>query len=241
MPFPQGGNRVAFPDSKNLPFLCALSCPIQCDRHQKRRGKIPRRWGIVGIFLAFILLIGSASSFAVGPAQKSLVGCFSRNPEGVLQFGEVPSGQIFALRGDTDIAQQHVNQLVRVVGNANETAAGGGATLNVAKVEALAASCNSVSPSSEQQGVPGKVGEDSVAVPLTGTSSEGKTTPGYQTESSKQREVQQRSSRPGAEPPLAPVHPQQAGQSESDANLDAGSVERTEIRPGTTLGVNGSE
>jgi plastocyanin len=39
------------------------------------------------------------------------------------------------------------------------------------------------------------------------------------------------------EPPAAPAHPDQVGQSEAAANVNSGAVERTEILPGGTLGV----
>lgn len=196
---------------------------------------------LVRLFLSLVVLIGSISSYAAETPQESFVGCFDRVPGGALQFGAVPSGELFTLTGDPNVAEEHVNQLVRVFGDVAQGAGDSSAKLTVMKVEALAGSCTAVSPSSGREGIPGKVGEDLVAVPRTNTSTEGRTTPGYQTEAPTKATAETQTSGPRAGSALAPTHAEQAGESESDANLDAGSVERTEIWPGTTLGVNGSE
>jgi plastocyanin len=198
---------------------------------------------MTGLFIVLIL-VGSISVYAPTTPQKTFVGCFNRRPDGVLQFGAVPSGELFTLRGHTNLAEAHVNQLVRVVGdveqNGNDNVPA--ATLTVVQVQALAASCTSVLPSKTVEGVPGKVGEDAVAVPLTNTATEDRTTPGFQTEVEGAQSLGARSdsSRQSAEAPTAPPRPEQVGQSEAAANVNARSVERAEILPGITLGVTGS-
>ena len=195
------------------------------------------------IFLSLVVLIGSISCYAAETPQKSFVGCFNRVPDGALQFGALPSGELFTPTGDTNLAEEHVNQLVRVFGNVVQGPKNNAAALTVTRIEALAGSCTAISLSTGMQGISGKVGEDSVAVPRTNTFTEGKTTPGYQTETSRKAsaETQITNDPQSAESPFVPTHAEQAGESESDANLDAGSVERTEIRPGATLGVSGPE
>jgi plastocyanin len=196
-----------------------------------------------GVFLIVLMLVGSTSVRAAPTAQRAFVGCFNRLPDGALQFGALPSGELFALRGHTNLAAEHVNQLVRVIGdiepNSNDNSA---ATLTILQVQTLAASCTSVLPSTTLEGVPGKVGEDAVAVPLTNTATEDRTTPGFQTEAAgaPSRSAQSASSSQGAEPPTAPPRPEQVGQSEAAANVNAQSVERSEIIPQITLGVTGT-
>lgn len=84
-------------------------------------------------------------------------------------------------------------------------------------------------PAKESERVSGKVGEDMVAVPDATTSAEDRTTPGFQTKTEGRT----------VKAPAAPADPEQAGQSEAAAAVDAGAVERTEILPGKTLGVSG--
>lgn len=198
----------------------------------------------MAVVLVFLfMLIGSASSFATETPQKVFVGCFNRLSDGALQFGAVPSGELFTIRGDTDLAEEHVNQLVRVFGDFDRTDHdNSAASLIILKVQVLASSCTSVTPSIVLDGVPGKVGEDTVAVPLTDTSTQGRTTPGFQTGAATGHPAGTRfSNRPNVEPPLAAPLPTQVGQSEAAANVNARSVGRTEILPGVTLGVTGSE
>lgn len=194
---------------------------------------------MAGVFLVFLMLIGSSSSYAT-TTQKSFIGCFNQRPDGALQFGAVPSGNLFALRGNTNLAQGHVNQLVRVFGDLEVGRRNGHsapATLTVHRVQALAASCTSALPSATLDEIPGKVGEDTVAVPLTDTSTEDRTTPGFQIEPLKGRPAGAKSAN-HLEAPAAPSHAEQVGQSEAAANVNASSVERTEILPGVTLGVS---
>jgi plastocyanin len=197
-----------------------------------------------GVLLVFLILLGSASLYAnpasqkdaTAASQKAFLGCLTRLPDGTLQFGAVPSGELFLLGGQTNILEGHVKQLVRVYGETAPRGSDNNAlpTLVVVRVQALSNSCTSVLPAKQLDGVPGKVGEDAVAVPLTSTFTENQSTPGLQTEAA----IAQSS--PAIEPPAAPPYPEQVGQSEAAANVDAGSVERTEILPGRTLGVSGT-
>jgi|SRR5579872_813367 len=198
---------------------------------------------MAGVFLIVLMLMGSGSSYATQASQKSFIGCFNRLPDGALQFGAVPSGELFTLRGQTNLAEEHVDQLVRVFGDLDRREPDHGATgtLTIHKVQALAGSCTSALPATKLEGVPGKVGEDTVAVPVTGTSTEDQTTPGFQTGDAAGRPARTQAwNGMGVEAPAAPQYPEQVGQSEAAANMDAKSVERTEILPGTTLGVGGS-
>jgi plastocyanin len=200
---------------------------------------------MAAVFLLFLMLVGSTPLNAVQEPQKAFVGCLNRLPDGTLQFGAVPSGELFILSGSTNLAEEHVNQLVRVFGNLKRDGSNNGtpAMLTVERVQALAASCTSVLPSKTFEEVPGKVGEDAVAVPLTDTSSEDRTTPGFQTQAATAQSsgAQSAFSSHSVELPAAPPHPEQVGQSEAAANVNARSVERTEILPGLALGVTGSE
>lgn len=194
------------------------------------------------MFLAFVLISGSLAYAAAQTSQNSLVGCFNRQPDGILQFGARPSGDLFTLRGNTNLAEQHVDQLVRVSGDVEQPVhnANGSATLAISNVEVLAGSCSAAAPATNADGIPGKVGEDSVAVPLTDTLTEGQTTPGSQIESAGQSAASHTSERLAAERAAAPPHPEQFGQSQAGADVNAISVERTEILPDNTLGVAGN-
>ena len=195
-----------------------------------------------GMLTVFLLLVGFVSYSAAQTIQKTLIGCFNRQPNGVLQFGAVPSGELFALSGETDLAEAHVNQLVRVSGEVQQTFSNSNspATLTIASLEPLAGSCTADAPATSADGVPGKVGDGSVAVPFTDTFTEGETTPGSQVEITNGQPAASRpSSRPAAEAPTAPVHPEQFGQSQAAADTNATSVESTEITPHHTLGVIG--
>jgi plastocyanin len=197
-----------------------------------------------GMLLFFLLLTGSTSFAAAQASQEPFVGCLNRLPGGTLQFGAVPSGELFLVRGQTNVLEEHVNQLVRIVA---ESARSGGddvalPTLTVSGVQTLAKSCTSALPAKRFEEIPGKVGEDVVAVPLTTTSTEDRTTPGFQTQdaTAELSGSQSVSSGRTVERPGAPPHPEQVAESEAAANVIARGVERTEILPGSTLGVNGS-
>jgi plastocyanin len=193
----------------------------------------------MGIVLFFLILIGPALSHAQQTSQESFVGCFNRLPNGALQFGVMPSGELFAVRDNTKLASEHVNQLVRVFGNLERSKDNNApATLTLLSVQTLAATCTSVVPPTTSDRVPGKVGEDTVAVPRTDTSTEDQTTPGFQTQSAATANAHPNS--PAIEPLAAPPAPEQVGQSEASGNVNARSVERTEILPGATLGASGS-
>ncbi len=190
----------------------------------------------------FLLLLASIAYASAQTSQKSFVGCFNRQPDGLVQFGATPSGDLFAIKGDTKLAEEHVNQLVRVSGDVDQTShnPNGNATLTISSVEVLAGSCTAESPAANAAGIPGKVGEDYIAVPLTDTSTEGETTPGAQIDTTDGHpDASHRSEHPGAAPEAAPLHPEQFGQSQAAADVNASAVERTEILPDHTLGVAG--
>lgn len=186
------------------------------------------------------MLVGSLA--ATPGTQENLVGCLNRLSDGTLQFGAVPSGQLFLVRGQTKAVEAHVNQLVRVFGRSSQNSDNNKAlpNLTVNRVQALAESCTSALPGKQSESVPGKVGEDLVAVPVTSSVTEAETTPGFQTEAVT---VQSSPSQgvllnPSAEPPAAPAHADQVAQSEAAANVNSSAVERTEILPAETLGVS---
>jgi plastocyanin len=196
-----------------------------------------------GIFLVFFMLVGSTALAAPQSQQKAFVGCLNRLPDGTLQFGAVPSGELFLVQGPTKVLEEHINQLVRVYG---EPARSGNeanvpSTLTVDQIRVLAESCTSALPAKKLEGVPGKVGEDLVAVPLTTTATEDQATPGFQAEAASSQSFgsQSAASIQSVEPPVAPFHPEQVAQSEAAANVNARAVERTEILPGNALGVSG--
>lgn len=180
--------------------------------------------------LIFLALLGFAS-FPAANTSQTFEGCVNRVPDGTLQLGAEPSGELFVLGGQMNVMDGHVGQMVRVTGvlipGANNNVH---ATLEVAKVQALAGSCASALPTATRESVPGKVGEDLVAVPVTSTVTGDQTTSGFQT----QAPIAQG---PHQKPPDAPAHPDQVAQSEAAANVNASSVDRTEILPGHALGV----
>ena len=193
------------------------------------------------MFLFFIMLLGSL----LGPSapKNTSVGCLNRLSNGTLQFGAVPSGELFVVRGQTSLAEEHINQLVRVFGtsspNNNRNAL---PSLTVARVQTLGETCTSLLPGKQFEQVPGKVGEDLVAVPVTSTPTEAETTPGFQTEGASSESARSQSVPVvrRVESLAAPAHPDQVAQSEAAANVNSSAVERTEIRPGHALGVGSS-
>lgn len=189
------------------------------------------------MFLVFIMLMGSLHPALA--SQTRFVGCLNRLPNGTLQLGAVPSGQLFIIRGSTNALEEHVNQLVRVFGASSPRGSNDNVlpTLIVNRVQAVAESCTSILPGQQFESVPGKVGEDLVAVPVTSTPTEAETTPGFQTEAATGSRSQSVPLSWTAEPPAAPAHPDQVAQSEAAANVNSSAVERTEILPGATLGV----
>lgn len=197
----------------------------------------------MALVMLIFLMIASPPSFATETPHESLVGCFNRLPDGALEFGAVPSGEQFTIRGNTKLAEGHINQLVRVSANLERTEhdRSSRASLTILKVQVLATSCTSVAPSTTLDATPGKVGEDNVAVPRTDTSTEGRTTPGFQTGVAGQPAKTPPSNNPNVEPHAGPPLPEQVGQSEAAANRNANSVNRTEILPSGTLGVSGSK
>jgi plastocyanin len=196
-----------------------------------------------GRFLFFLLLVGSTSLAIAQAPQESFVGCLNRLPDGTLQFGAAPSGELFLVHGQTNLLEEHVNQLVRVFAQPARSSTDNKAlpTLTVSGVQTLAESCTSALPARRFEEIPGKVGEDAVAVPLTTTSTEDRATPGFQMQDvTAELSGQNLSSTQIVEQPAAPLHPEQVAQSEAAANVNARAVERTEILPGRTLGVSGA-
>lgn len=203
-----------------------------------------------GVFWVFLILLGFASlpgaqaQQETQTQQKAFVGCVNRIPNGTLQLGAVPSGEVFQLQDPTKMAEEHVNQLVRVFGVAAQSGKDNNAprALKVDRIQALAESCTSGLPAKNMEGVPGKVGEDAVAVPLTTTAAQDQTTAGFQTEGTKAQSSGSHSAPPIqiAEPTDAPQHAEQVAESEAAANANARAAERTEIVPGNTLGVSNS-
>jgi hypothetical protein len=191
-----------------------------------------------GMLLAFVMLLGSLHA-TLAP-QKTFVGCLNRLPDGTLQFGAMPSGQLFLVRGQTNAAEEHVNQLVRVFGASSRSGNNHSLlpTLTVNRVQAMAESCTSSLPGRRFEGVPGKVGEDIVDVPVTSTATEPETTPGVQTEAAtaQSSRTQTISFNRRVESPAAPARADQVAQSEAAANMNSSTVERTEILPGDALG-----
>lgn len=193
------------------------------------------------MFLFFIMLLGSL----LGPSapKNTFVGCLNRLSDGTLQFGAVPSGELFVVRGQTSLVEEHINQLVRVFGtsspNDNRNAL---PSLTVARVQTLGETCTSLLPGKQFEQVPGKVGEDLVAVPVTSTPTEAETTPGFQTEAASSESARSQSVPVvrRVESLAAPAHPDQVAQSEAAANVNSSAVDRTEIRPGHALGVDSS-
>lgn len=192
------------------------------------------------MFFVFIMLLGSLA--VTPPLQGKFVGCLNRLPDGSLQFGAVPSGQLFLVRGHTKAVEEHVNQLVRVFGRSSQKSEDTNMLpkLTVNRIQPLAESCTSALPGKQSESVPGKVGEDLVAVPVTNSATEDTTTPGFQTEAATPQSSASHSAllRPRAQSPAAPERADQIAQSEAAANLNSSAVERTEILPGDALGVS---
>jgi hypothetical protein len=194
-------------------------------------------------FLAFLMLLGSTSLHAASASQGVLVGCLTQLPDGALQLGAVPSGKLYAVSGQTEILKEHTDELVRLFAQPTTPAARNNAssTLMVARVQPLSKSCTSALSPSTVEAVPGKVGEDVVAVPHTTTSTENGTTAGFQTQGAAAELSLSQSVRYShtIDQPAMPPHPEQTAESEAAANRIAASVDRTEILPGNTRGVSG--
>jgi len=187
-----------------------------------------------------------ASAVALGQVpQTSFRGCINRRPDGVLQLGVRPSGDLFLLQGDPSLLQEHVNHLVQITGHSQLGQNSGLPTLTVDTIQPIAGSCTKALPAKKPQSVPGKVGEDAVAVPVTTDKTADQTTPGVQTEtgiaqSPGAKSPSQYESRPPSPSPYTPAEPEQVAQSEAAANLNAEAANRAEILPGNILGVNRS-
>ncbi len=192
------------------------------------------------VFLVLTLVawpLQAAQQPAARRTQRTeVVGCVARAPDGALQLGATRSGKVYLLPGSAMLLAGRVNQLVRVSG---ESLGSQAPALIVHSVQPLARSCTSVLPAGKPEAVPGKVGADVAAVPVTTTRSAGHTTPGMQT----QADVSQgpgsavRLRSPAAKPGYAPWNRAQAGQSGVAADRNAAAAARTEIVPGRTLGV----
>lgn len=183
--------------------------------------------------LLFLLLLGFTSLPAEHTAESTFVGCVNRLPDGTLQLGTIQSGELFLLSGE-DVMEEHVGKMIRVTGDVTPGANNNAhPTLAVVEIQTVAESCTSASPTTRAESVSGKGGEDLVAVPVTTTLTEDQTTTGFQT---------QAAAAPGTreEQPAAPTHPDQVAQSEAAADVNASSVDRTEILPDHALGVSAS-
>ncbi len=188
---------------------------------------------------SLLLLLVVILPLCVVHAQESpnLYGCLSQDASGTLHFLAEPSGRTYQVQGDMALLQRHIHEQVAITGpRANVVAP----TLTVLQLRVLSQSCTSVLPSNDTFQVPGKTGQVESATPVTSVGSANETTPGFQTESG-----QQQAEHPGASSTnrntgtaFGPVHPEQAGQSEFAADIDAQAASRAEMYPGTTLGVD---
>ena len=191
-----------------------------------------------------LLVLASAIALAQAP-PATFRGCLNRRPDGTLQLGVRPSGKLFLLQGDPNVLQEHVNHLVQITGHSQASPRPGPPTLTVDTIQLIAESCAKTLPTKKPQPVPGKVGEDALAVPVTTTKTADETTPGVQTETGMSQSPGAKrppryESRTAGESPYAPVEPEQIAQSEAAANVNAEAAYRAEILPGNTLGVSGS-
>jgi plastocyanin len=197
--------------------------------------------------LAHLLLLLLPFAPPSPPPQTTFIGCASRLPDGTLQLGTVPAGRSYRLQGRTRLLEEHMNQLVRVSGQVETGRPTNAAPpiLTVNTVQPIAETCTSVLPAKNPEPVEGKVGEDSIAIPVSTTAVADETTPGFQTESGMAQSpgaqnVPANLFRRAARSPYAPLHPEQEAQSELAANVNAQAAERTEILPGNTLGTGTS-
>lgn len=187
-------------------------------------------WMVLGVTPGLCVAQSSSS-------QTDIAGCLTRAPNNSLQFEVRASGKTYAVSGDVNLLQRHVNQLVAIPG--------GGTTsdsLNVNTLRVISESCTSALPSRNVAAVAGKVGRNIPAPNVSTTLSAGETTPGFQTESDLQQAAGTAANSPhvkygSADSPYAPVHSEQAGQSEAAANANAAAAFRAEMYPEQTLGV----
>ncbi len=165
-------------------------------------------------------------------------GCLSQDASGSLRFLAKPSGKTYLLQGNIAMLQRHIHQQLAITGNSTGNAAS--PALTVVQFRVVSGNCTSVLPSDDSFQVPGKAGQVEAATPVTSLGSADETTPGFQTES-----LQQQAEHPGVPEtkqnvpiPFGPSFPEQAGQSEFAADIDAPAASRAEMYPGTTLGVD---
>lgn len=207
------------------------------------RSNVDPHQNSMAILLAFLMLFGSTSLHAAS-APQVFVGCLNQLPDGALQFGASPSGQLYFVNGQTKMLEEHTNELVRLFAQPVNSASSRNAssTLVVARLQPLSESCTSALSATALESVPGKVGEDVVAVPHTTTSTENGTTAGFQTQGAAAELSGSQSvlSSHGVGQASPPPHPEQAAESEAAANRIAVSVDRTEILPGKTRGTSGA-
>lgn len=167
-------------------------------------------------YFVLLLALGTALSLtAMDTAQTEIVGCLSRLPAGTLQLGAAPSGQSYALHGNERLLEQHIGQLVRITGRAEENSSAPGVTVD--SVHALGGSCSAVLPPTRLEPVAGKVGADVTATSLATTATMDQTTPGFQTEAS----VQGAAANHLARPNYAPIDPDYGSESAAAADINA--------------------
>lgn len=179
--------------------------------------------------------------FLLHAQEAQMIGCLSQDASGVFRFVATPSGRTYNLQAGAAALQRHINQELAITGRANSNAPS--PSFNVVQLRVISESCTSVVPSNERFAIAGKVGQTQAAIPVTSTASAGETTPGFQTEAGlMQAEGGTASQHSGTEPnpktPFGPSNPEQAGQSEFAADINAQAASRAELYPGTTLGVD---
>src|SRR5579885_2740167 len=125
-------------------------------------------------------LLMSAIALAQTP-PATFRGCINRRPDGTLQLAARTSGDVFLLQGDPNLLEEQVNHLVQITGHSQASHTPGPPTLTVDSIRLIAESCTKALPSKKPQPVPGKVGADALAVPVTTTKTADQTTPGVQT------------------------------------------------------------
>ncbi len=180
--------------------------------------------------------------FQVLRAQQAFVmtGCLSQDANGALRFEVEPSKRVYFLRGDMTGLQRHINQQLAI--SARSAGDSGSPALSVVGFSVQSETCTSALPSNESFVVPGKVGQVQVATPVASVGNANETTPGFQTEAGQQQAERTYVPTAGSEQhtriPFGPSYPEQSGQSELAADIDAQAASRAEMYPGSTLGVN---
>lgn len=189
------------------------------------------------LLLFALMMLPSCSVLAEQPLVMS--GCLSQDASGTLHFQDEQSRRVYRLQGDMEGLQRGMNRLITLSGNLVANAASA-PMLSVVQYRVISNTCTSVLPSNEQFEVSGKAGPVAVAIPVTSSGRANETTAGFQTEAGQEQAAAKviPSTNRSAKTPFAPSQPEQAGQSEFAADLDAEAASRAEVYPGTTLGVD---